>query len=367
MKILYTNFHPRNGGGHATYVASLARELRGQHQISVATPGSSRLFQQLAQYPEINLVDTLYSTRVLPMLAELRRLRALLRQQRFDIVHVNGSADHRQVMLARMGLRQPPKIIFTKHNTMPINSFGNKLRARLGTDAAIGVSDFVSNILRASAFGRLPVVTVRHGVDTARFTPRQTAWRQAKRQEYFPGLADDVMVLASVGGTDRAKGWLYLARALARLAPQERERFRLLIAGDHLRGSLLADFQALDISALVCFPGLVPDPENILAAADFGFVLSDHEACSFAACESLASGLPTLVSNAGGLPEVVRTGVDGWIVPVADIDAIEAWLHQRLSQGEVQQMSVQARQRALDLFAMPVFVQQTMNFYKQIL
>ena len=45
MKILFTNFHPRNGGGHVTYIVNLLRGLVGAHQLTVATPGSSRLYR----------------------------------------------------------------------------------------------------------------------------------------------------------------------------------------------------------------------------------------------------------------------------------------------------------------------------------
>src|SRR5690606_40122797 len=77
-------------------------------------------------------------TRLGPMLAEVIRLRRLLREGAYDLVHVNGSADHRQAMLARLGLRRPPRIVWTKHNTMPVRGFGHWLRACLGTDGRSG-------------------------------------------------------------------------------------------------------------------------------------------------------------------------------------------------------------------------------------
>jgi glycosyltransferase involved in cell wall biosynthesis len=366
MKILYTNFHPRNGGGHATYIVNLARCLQGEHQITVATPGTSRLYAQASRIPGVRCVDMNFSTRLGPMLAEVRRLRQLLREGRFDVVHVNGSADHRQLMLARIGLRRPPRIVWTKHNTMPVRSVGHWIRARFGTEGAIGVSDFVTRILLQSPYRRVPVRTVRHGVDTDRFHPWLVEAAAQARQALLGTLKPGTLVLASVGGTDRDKGWMTLAQALARLPVEARERVRLLVAGDPIQGGLLADFESLGVTACVIFPGLIPDPERILAAADVGFVLSLHEACSFAACESLAMGLPTLVSNAGGLPEVVRSGSDGWVVPAADVDVGHGWLLDRLSSGVDPAMGRAARARALECFSMPVFARQTLDFYRQV-
>ncbi|MDY0310282.1 MAG: glycosyltransferase [Castellaniella sp.] len=366
MRILYTNFHARNGGGHAAYIVNLARSLQGAHQVTVATPGTSRLFEQVGRIPGVRCVDASFSTRPVPMLAELARLRRLLREGDFDLIHVNGSADHRQAMLARIGLRRPPRIVWTKHNTMPVRGFGHWLRARLGTDGAIGVSEFVTGMLRQSGYRRLPLRAIHHGVDTERFRPWLPADVRRARRELLGDMPEGCLVLASVGGTDREKGWLVLLEALNRLPEALRRRVRILVAGDPPRGALRRDFEALDPGAAVVFPGLVDDPERVLAVADIGFVLSFHEACSFAACESLSVGLPTLVSDVGGLPEVVRDGIDGWIVPAGDVDAVEAWLRARLANPVPPAMSAAARARAQERFSMPVFAERTLAFYQQI-
>ncbi|WP_322997372.1 glycosyltransferase family 4 protein [Castellaniella sp.] len=366
MKILYTNFHPRNGGGHANYIANLARSFQGEHQIAVASPSTSRLYAMASDIPGVQCLDVTFNTRPAAMSAEVLTLRLLLRDGQFDLIHVNGSADHRQAMLARVGLRNRPRIIWTKHNTVPIRSMGNYIRAQMGTDGAIGVSDFVSSLLLDSSFSRCPIRTIHHGVDTNRFRPVTAARAQALRQQFMGDLPADTLVLASVGGTDRDKGWIYLAQAIAKLPISLRARVRLLVAGDPLRGQLQQDFSRLGVGTSVVFPGLVERPELVLAAADIGFVLSLHEAFSFAAAESLSTGLPTLVSNAGGLPEVVRDGVDGWVVPAGNVDAVHAWLRQRLSEPISSVMSQAARKHAEKSFSLRGFSQRTMDFYQQI-
>lgn len=366
MRILYTNFHPWGSGGHAPYIVNLIRSLRDGHEITVATPGTSRLYALASQIPGVRCIDAVYSTRLWPMLCEIRRLRRLLREGAFDVVHVNGSADHRQVMLARLGLRHVPRIVWTKHNTKSVRSIGNWIRARLGTDGSIGVCDFVSRQLQASPYGPLPVRTIRLGVDTDRFAPPTVLAVSQARAELLGPVPEDVLVLGSVGGTDRDKGWIFLVRAAARLPSATRMRVRILVAGDPPPASLRDEVQALGMDGIVVFPGQVADPRRVLAASHVGFVLSVHEAGSYATCESLAMGLPTLVSDAGGLPELVRDGVDGWVLPKADVDALHEWLLARLSQPMPAEFSVSARSRALALFSMPGFAQQTLDFYREV-
>ena len=106
--------------------------------------------------------------------------------------------------------------------------------------------------------------------------------------------------------------------------------------------------------------------DEVLAASDVGFVVSFQEAGSYAACESLAMGLPTLVSDAGGLPELVRHGIDGWILPAGNVDAAESWLRDRLMNPLPADMPAAARARALDCFSMPVFAEKTLAFYRRV-
>ena len=51
MKMLYTNFHDGDGGGHTTYVVALARGLAARHEVHVAAPASSRLLREAAPCP----------------------------------------------------------------------------------------------------------------------------------------------------------------------------------------------------------------------------------------------------------------------------------------------------------------------------
>ena len=116
MKILYTNFHGNYGGGHVTYVVNLLQGLSGQHQLTVATPSSSQLYRRASAIDGVQLVDVPYTTRPSSWFGPRARLKALIEREQFDVIHVNGSADHKQVMLAVVGMRARPRIVFTKHN-----------------------------------------------------------------------------------------------------------------------------------------------------------------------------------------------------------------------------------------------------------
>src|SRR5690606_16719429 len=103
MKILITDIHHGNGGGHVTYVLNLLRGLKDKHEFTLASPPTGRLSKQAKEINGVRVLPGLYTNRVFTLIQEVRELRRFLARERFDVVHVNGSADHRHVMLARLG------------------------------------------------------------------------------------------------------------------------------------------------------------------------------------------------------------------------------------------------------------------------
>jgi glycosyltransferase involved in cell wall biosynthesis len=365
MKVLITNMHKFNGGGHVTYIKSLLAGLPASYDITVATPATSRLYRQAGEIAGIRVIGQPFTSRVRRMLPELFGLRRLLKREQFDVVHVNGASDHRHVMLASLGLVHRPAIIWTKHNTKSANSFGNRLRAWMGTSACIAVCEAVARILRQSPYAGRPIETVRLGLGLRRFPALAEGERDAARAAYCGEDHAGLLVLGSVAGTDYEKGWLDLVAAVARLEPALRDRVRIIVAGDPPPERHVALVRELGMLDHVLLPGLLPDIRPVLAASDVGFVLSYEEAASYACLESMAMGLPSLVTDVGGLPENVRDGRDGWVVPAGDIQHIEA-LVRRLLAGEfdLRQLGESARRRVASHFSTARLCRETETVYR---
>ena len=368
MKILYTNFHANNGGGHVTYIINLAKALARSHEITVAAPPTSRLYRYARAIPGVTVVDMLYTTRPSSWFKDRAKLRRLIKTGRFDIIHANGSADHKQVMLATLGMARRPRIVFTKHNDHPLTSFGHKLRVALATDHSIAVSDYVQGLMQQSPYRKRPITTIRHGIDTNFFAPPPPESLDKLRALIFGPDWQGKLLLGSAGGTDYDKGWLDLVAAVAALPPADKARVLLMVAGDPPSEAKLTRVRELGMIDQVRFPGLLDDVRAALASCHAGFVLSYREALSFACREIMALGLPALVSNAGGLPENVTDGVDGWIVPVRDVAAMTDKLRFMLDHPDtVRAMGAKARETALRDFNLDRFASATVEVYQRTL
>ncbi len=130
--------------------------------------------------------------------------------------------------------------------------------------------------------------------------------------------------IITVGALNASKGLSYLMEALAKLV-QEGRRFHWLVVGDGmLRPALESQAWQLGLTSRVHFVGFqqyarIP---AWLSAADVLVQPSMDEGLPRSVLEAMSIGLPVVSSEVGGLPEVVRPGETGFLVPRGDIEAL---------------------------------------------
>jgi glycosyltransferase involved in cell wall biosynthesis len=370
LKLLISNFHDGDGGGHTTYIATLARGLSGRHEVHVAAPGGSRLYREASGIAGTRTLAQPFPNGLRKWTARRaarRQLAAYLRAHDFDVVHVNGSADHRLVMAALHGMRRRPKVVLTKHNSKPMRGPGHWWRARHGTDQVIAVCDYTLRALKASAYRRCRLDTVHNGVDIDHFAPRTWPDGQPERRQWTG--TSTALLLGSSAGTAAYKGWMDLVEALASLPAAARTQVHVLVAGKPPTAEQVQRIDGLGLARQIHFPGLLEDVRPAIAAIDAGFVLSyDVETISFACREMMAMGKPVLVTDYAGLPENIAPGLDGWIVPTRDVAAIAAAVQRMLEQrAALPAMGEAAREHAVREFGLPRFIALTEAVYLRLL
>ncbi|MFY0478871.1 glycosyltransferase family 4 protein [Achromobacter marplatensis] len=366
MKILYTNFHQGDGGGHTTYVMSLARMLRQRAQITVAAPRSSRLLAEAEALPGVQAIDLEFKGRPFQQLSALRRLRALLRKEQFDVIHVNGSADHRLCMLATMGMgAKRPFIVLTQHTDRTANSLGVRMRAKWGTNRVICVCGHTFRRMKDSVFRDEDLRVVHNGVDTTQFRPASARDAEQARAALLPAAMRRRLVIGSNAGTASYKNWLDMVAAVSLLPDYLRDQVVILIAGKEPDDGQRQRVAELGMTDQVVFTGLLEDVGPFLSALDVGFVLSSRlETISFACREMMASGKPVIVSKVGGLTENVTDGRNGWVVPPGSVNSVLKTLVEILkNRSLVAKMGIDARDTAQREFSLAQFVGRTEEVY----
>jgi len=106
-------------------------------------------------------------------------------------------------------------------------------------------------------------------------------------------------------------------RALAAVR-RARPAVLVLVGDGPERGAVEELATLLGVRAAVAFAGERRSLGDLFAHADLFLLPSDQESFGLAALESLASGVPVVASDVGGVPEVVAHGETGWLVPARD-------------------------------------------------
>lgn len=184
-----------------------------------------------------------------------------------------------------------------------------------GAARVIAVSDALRDLAhRTWPEGRIDVLP--NGVDLELFQPLE------KKEGTISSRWKTLLVAAQL---IERKGIQHLVDALARLPPPLRAQVRLKLCGtgpyEHaLRGQVAA----AGLAEHVEFAGLV-EHERLpdLYRAAHAFVMpSLQEGLPLALLEAMASGLPVVATAVGGIPEVLRDGENGLLVPPADAKAL---------------------------------------------
>jgi glycosyltransferase involved in cell wall biosynthesis len=164
-------------------------------------------------------------------------------------------------------------------------------------------------------------------------------------------LHDDGLIC--VGVLSPAKGQDVLIRAMA-LLRQTHPHAHVDFLGDGVsRGSLMQLAQQLGVQNICRFVGDVPHSDVLarMASAIATIVPSRSEALGLVNIESLAVGTPVVASHVGGISEVIRDGVDGFLVPPDDPKALADSLRALLLDRDLAEaMGSNGRQRFLAKF-----------------
>ena len=300
------------------------RLLRAEHpaaRIDVVLPRTGPIVAALDALGVDVVVEPLWilRRRDLPRLATLGLLqlpvsvaRALRRMRRSDLVYVNTCVVTDYLLAAGLC---PGRTVLHLHE-IPQGAALRVLRGlvRWSRAALIYNSRATERAFASAAAGAARVVYNRIG------DPGEPAGAD------YDGTRP--LRLLMLGRISRIKGQEVLVEALRRLPEALRARVTLRIVGsafeDPARENALAAMIAdAGLAAQVTLMPFTSDPDAHFRWADVVAVPSRlPESLGRVAIEAMAYGKPPVVSDIGGLPEVVEHGVTGWIVPPDDVQAL---------------------------------------------
>jgi len=296
------------------------------------------------------------------------RMHEVVLAHKLDLLHVHYAIPHAtSAWIAREMLaptRPDIRVLTTLHGT-DITIVGQDPSFHAITKFSIEQSDGLTAVSRflqretVRAFGctGCQIEVIPNFIDPEVYD--RTKYKAALREQFDPAER----VLMHISNFRPVKRVRDVVRIFARV--REQLPSVLVMVGDGPdRVHAEAEARELGVEERVFFLGKIETVAPLLSAADLFLLPTQSESFGLSALEALASGVPVVGTNAGGLPEVVRDGETGALCPVGDVDAMaSAAVGILRDRDRWQAMSALAARDARERFAIDDVVEQYESFY----
>lgn len=364
MRIGITCYPTYGGSGIVATELGLELALRGHeiHFISYANPirldpGTPRVHYhevEVSQYPLFHFPP--YCLALASRMAEVAECYEL------DLLHVHYAIPHSIAALLARQMTAPRRalpFITTLHGT-DITLVGIDRSYFPITKFSIEQSDGITTISRYMRDRTVDVFGVANPIEVIHNFVNIETYKPATRS----GSEKVLLHISNFRPVKRVFDCIHILAEVLRHGP-----VHLLMAGDGPdRGPAELLARDLGVQQHVTFLGKQDHVERLIPQAHVLLLPSELEAFGLAALEAMACGVVPVATDAGGVPELIRHGVEGYLEPVGNIASQAARVLQLLSDDTLHaRMAGAARQSAVDRFAATSIIPQYEDYYKRVL
>ncbi len=299
----------------------------------------------------------------------LRRLRRVLSENGFDLVHAHLPPAELYARLALLGTPASElPLIISKHNDCPFHripgqrALGRWVARRAA--ALIAISDAVRRYMIGPELGLAPetVHRIYYGLDVRPFDEVTDASAAALRKEW--GAGPDTLVIGFAGRLVEQKSIDTLIRAFALFLKRTPCDAMLVIAGcGPLEASLRGVAGEEGVAERVVWAGFREDVPRVMRAFDVFAITSVHEGFGLVLVEAMAAKKPVVATRAGAIPEVVADGETGLLTDACDVPRIAAALGRMAEPALRAQFGAAGYRRVLSQFTLEQMWKETDGLY----
>lgn len=358
MKVLHVESGRFLYGG-ARQVQYLLEGLRarGVDNLLACPPGSAiaaaaRPFARVLEVPMGGDADVALSG----------RLAAAMRAERPDLVHLHSrrGADLWGGIAAR---RAGVRCVLSRRVDNPEPRWLVALKYRL-YDHVITISEGIRQVLLGEGLAPARVSCVRSAVDPA---PYLIDYDKPLYRAGL-GLPPATPLAGMVAQLIPRKGHRHLLAALPAVLAKHPGLVVLVFGQGPLEGELRAAIDAAGLARQVRLMGFVDDLPRVLGCLDLLVHPADMEGLGVSLLQAAAACVPIVASRAGGMPEAVRDGENGLLIPPGDAAALAAAMIRLLDEPATRAaMGEAGRHLVLREFSVEAMCEGNLAVYRQVL
>jgi len=342
----------------------------GQAQVWGLSRGlAARGYEQLVLAPRGPLADRLAAAAIpwqrfesvndLDVLASWRLSRALA-HYRPDIVHLHSGRAH---ALGARAAHGKPVVVSRRVDFDIASGLARRWKYARGVDRYLCISEGVRRVLVRGGIAAERLAIVPSGIDVERWrTLPDPAPLRARL-----GLTPGAPVLGTIAALAPHKDLFNLLAAAGLLRARVPEARWVVFGEGELREGLERERRARGLDGVVLFPGFLENVGEALALMDV-FVLSSYlEGLGTSVLDAQAAGVPVVATETGGVPEMIASGENGWLVPPRDAAALASAVADALAHPEERTRRAARARETMRRFSLDATVEATLAVYRDVL
>src|SRR5699024_8916643 len=302
-------------------------------------------------------------------LALAAKMAEVIDREKLDILHVHY-AMHQVIrsILAKYITKHDVKIITTQHRT-DITVLGMDKTFKPMIKYGIDKSDKVTAVSQNLADQTKKVLEVDREIDVIyNFINDQDYYK--KDREYLKphyDIASDERVIIHISNFRKVKRIQDVIKTFAKI--QNKVKSKLILVGDGPESPTAFDMvDQLNINDKVIFLGRQKNISDLLSISDLLLLMSEQESFGLVILEAMASEVPTIGTNVGGIPEVINHNETGYLVDLGDTNkAADYAINLLKDSNKLSKMSQLAYERSKTKFHSTTIVNQYLELYKSVL
>jgi len=351
-------------GGSGVVASELAVQLARKHEIhliSYAAPVRLNMEEHGVIFHKVNVRSYPLFDYTPYTLALASKIIDLIRRKGLELVHAHYALPHTSsAYLAKRALGNDVKIVTTLHGTdvhlvgldpsyRPIVEFNMQHSDRL-----TAVSEFLKRKALEEFRIDREIEVIYNFVDPEKY--KREAQDEKKEK-----------LVCHISNFRAVKRVMDVVRVFARLV--KRLPCRLYLVGEGPERSSVQELVSqLGLEDKVEFLGNMEDTSRILGRSDLFLLPSEQESFGLTALEAMSCEVPVVATRVGGLPEVIRDGMDGFLAEVGDLEAMTRCSLQILRDHALRRrLGSEARKRALERFTPQIIVPRYESLYQRVL
>ena len=355
-----------NIGGAGKCLLTLIKDMdRSRFEVVVILPKNS-LLAPFVRDAKVKLIEVDGIADKSLDLGAIKKLKQIFKSEKPDLVHTHAS------MSARIAAKAAGiPVVYTRHSVFPPSKkisrgIGKKINGAVNNffaDRIIAVAEAAKDNLTMTGVNSGKIDVILNGV----YPLKKCADKESIRKRF--GVAEDEKVVSIVARIEDIKGHDYFIDA-ADMLLKKGIKAKFIIAGtgsyeEHLKQKV----NKMGLNEQILFTGFITDADKLMNITDISVNASfGTEATSLALLEGMSLGIPAVVSDFGGNPGVIKSGVNGIIVPKKNSAALAEALEKLLTDDELyKEMSKNSQKVFSEKFTARAMTENTENLYIEVI